>query len=126
MLVGKNLLNQGDFSYIEIDPLVMADPIRGMRKLRNIYFILFLSFVMISFLFHNRYVKKLHFPMDLASTLPFQQIYQILARKPHERTEFFGLLNMLRLWRLRRVSELFARYIHKSEIRTKAKETNEH
>ncbi|XP_027902867.1 potassium channel KAT3 [Vigna unguiculata] len=55
-----------------------------------------------------RYVKKLHFTMDLASTLPIEQIYQILTGKP-SRSELFGFLIMLRLWRLRRVSELFAR-----------------
>ncbi|KOM41918.1 hypothetical protein LR48_Vigan04g211600 [Vigna angularis] len=55
-----------------------------------------------------RYVKKLHFPMDLASTLPIEKIYQILTGKP-TRSEVFGFLIMLRLWRLRRVSELFAR-----------------
>ncbi|XP_073225458.1 potassium channel KAT3 isoform X5 [Cicer arietinum] len=56
-----------------------------------------------------RYVKHLHFPMDLASTLPFQQIYQVIAGTPHGRAGVFGFLNMLRLWRLRRVSELFSR-----------------
>ncbi|KAK2446119.1 potassium channel KAT3 [Trifolium repens] len=56
-----------------------------------------------------RYVKHLHFPMDLASTLPFQQIYRLLAGKSHDRGDVFGFLNMLRLWRLRRVSELFSR-----------------
>lgn len=72
-----------------------------------------------------RYVKKLHFTMDLASTLPIEQIYQILTGKP-TKSELFGFLIMLRLWRLRRVSELFARYIHKqSEFRTKEKATNE-
>jgi len=63
--------------------------------------------------------------MDLASTLPIEQIYQILTGKP-SRSELFGFLIMLRLWRLRRVSELFARYIHKqSEVRTKEKATND-
>lgn len=55
-----------------------------------------------------RYVKNLHFTMDLASTLPFQQIHQILSGRPHK-SQVFGFLNMLRLWRLRRVSELFTR-----------------
>ncbi|KAL2346822.1 hypothetical protein Fmac_000822 [Flemingia macrophylla] len=31
-----------------------------------------------------RYVKKLHFIMDLASTLPFEQIHQILTGKPNK------------------------------------------
>ncbi|KAL3023515.1 hypothetical protein AAZX31_04G071500 [Glycine max] len=55
-----------------------------------------------------RYVKKLHFTMDLASTVPFEQIHQILTGKP-TKSEVSGFLIMLRLWRLRRVSELFAR-----------------
>ncbi|KAK7410305.1 hypothetical protein VNO78_00993 [Psophocarpus tetragonolobus] len=55
-----------------------------------------------------RYVKKLHFTMDLVSTVPFEQIYQILTAKPTN-SQVFGFLIMLRLWRLRRVSELFAR-----------------
>ncbi|KAL1300938.1 hypothetical protein HN51_045560 [Arachis hypogaea] len=55
-----------------------------------------------------RYIKMLHFPMDLASTLPFDQIYQILTGKRHG-PEIFGFLNMLRLWRLRHVSEFFSR-----------------
>ncbi|KAJ7966084.1 Potassium channel like [Quillaja saponaria] len=55
-----------------------------------------------------RYVTKLYFPMDIASTLPFQQIYRILAGHKHH-GQIFGFLNMLRLWRLRRVSELFTR-----------------
>ncbi|KAL8115965.1 potassium channel KAT3 isoform X2 [Apium graveolens] len=55
-----------------------------------------------------RYVTHLWFPMDLASTLPFQTIYRIFAGEMH-RGEVFGFLNLLRLWRLRRVSELFSR-----------------
>ncbi|KAG5034278.1 hypothetical protein JHK87_009188 [Glycine soja] len=55
-----------------------------------------------------RYVKKLHFTMDVASTVPFEQIHQILTGKP-TKSEVSGFLIMLRLWRLRRVSELFAR-----------------
>ncbi|RYR44451.1 hypothetical protein Ahy_A08g040776 [Arachis hypogaea] len=66
-----------------------------------------------------RYIKMLHFPMDLASTLPFDQIYQILTGKRHG-PEIFGFLNMLRLWRLRHVSEVFSRYIHKNDSRSKA------
>lgn len=55
-----------------------------------------------------RYVTHLWFPMDLASTLPFQTIYRIFAGEMHH-GEVFGFLNLLRLWRLRRVSELFSR-----------------
>ncbi|XP_010249790.1 PREDICTED: potassium channel KAT3 [Nelumbo nucifera] len=56
----------------------------------------------------SRYVTKLWFPMDVASTLPYQVIYRILTGKMHH-GEVFGFLNLLRLWRLRRVSELFTR-----------------
>ncbi|XP_028779330.1 potassium channel KAT3 [Neltuma alba] len=55
-----------------------------------------------------RYMRKFHFPMDVAATLPFLQIYQIQKGRTYE-GEVFGFLNMLRLWRLRRVSQLFAR-----------------
>ncbi|KAE9452274.1 hypothetical protein C3L33_15827, partial [Rhododendron williamsianum] len=56
----------------------------------------------------TRYVTKLWFPMDIASTLPFQAIYLLFTGKMHK-GEAFGFLNLLRLWRLRRVSELFTR-----------------
>ncbi|KAM0046358.1 putative cyclic nucleotide-binding domain, potassium channel, voltage-dependent, EAG/ELK/ERG [Helianthus debilis subsp. tardiflorus] len=56
----------------------------------------------------TRYVTHMMFPMDVASTLPFQTIYRILTGKLH-RGDVFGFLNLLRLWRLRRVSELFSR-----------------
>ncbi|KAF4370025.1 hypothetical protein CsatB_007773 [Cannabis sativa] len=55
-----------------------------------------------------RYVTKLWFPMDVASTLPFQLIDRIFTGKVHT-GEAFGFLNLLRLWRLRRVSQLFTR-----------------
>ncbi|KAI3687395.1 hypothetical protein L1987_81090 [Smallanthus sonchifolius] len=55
-----------------------------------------------------RYVTHMMFPMDVASTLPFQTIYRIFTGKLH-RGQVFGFLNLLRLWRLRRVSELFSR-----------------
>ncbi|CAL5440487.1 unnamed protein product [Camellia sinensis] len=57
-----------------------------------------------------RYVTNLWFPMDIASTLPVQSIYRVFTGKLHH-GEVFGFLNLLRLWRLRRVSELFTRYI---------------
>ncbi|KAL6985372.1 hypothetical protein U1Q18_018748 [Sarracenia purpurea var. burkii] len=44
--------------------------------------------------------------MDIASTLPFQFLYRLFTGKMHE-GEVFGFLNLLRLWRLRRVT-LFA------------------
>ncbi|XP_076899611.1 potassium channel KAT3-like [Bidens hawaiensis] len=56
----------------------------------------------------TRYVTHMMFPMDVASTLPFQTIYRVLTGKLH-RGQVFGFLNLLRLWRLRRVSELFSR-----------------
>ncbi|XVF48480.1 hypothetical protein PTKIN_Ptkin03bG0193700 [Pterospermum kingtungense] len=55
-----------------------------------------------------RYVTRLWFFMDVASTLPFQFIYRILTGE-WSSGEVFGFLNLLRLWRLRRVSELFKR-----------------
>ncbi|XP_011019695.1 PREDICTED: potassium channel KAT3-like isoform X2 [Populus euphratica] len=55
-----------------------------------------------------RYITRLLFPMDVASTLPFHVIHRILTGKMHE-GEVYGFLNLLRLWRLRRVGELFKR-----------------
>ncbi|XP_061950579.1 potassium channel KAT3 isoform X2 [Populus nigra] len=55
-----------------------------------------------------RYITRLLFPMDVASTLPFQIIYRIITGEMHE-GEAFGFLNLLRLWRLRRVAELYKR-----------------
>ncbi|OWM86643.1 hypothetical protein CDL15_Pgr015678 [Punica granatum] len=55
-----------------------------------------------------RYLAKVWFPMDVASTLPFQTIYRIFTGK-RDKGDVFGFLNLLRLWRLRRVSELFSR-----------------
>jgi CRP-like cAMP-binding protein len=55
-----------------------------------------------------RYVTKIWFVMDVASTLPFQYIYRAFTGKLHT-SQAFGFLNLLRLWRLRRVSELFKR-----------------
>lgn len=55
-----------------------------------------------------RYISHLWFPMDVASTLPFQTLYRVFTgRTSHGQA--FGFLNMLRLWRLRRVSEFFSR-----------------
>lgn len=42
----------------------------------------------------------------MASTLPFQVVYRIFTGKMPD-GDIFGFLNLLRLWRLRRVSELF-------------------
>ncbi|KAJ6295523.1 hypothetical protein OIU78_023533 [Salix suchowensis] len=46
--------------------------------------------------------------MDVASTLPFQTIYSLITGEMHN-GEIFGFLNLLRLWRLRRVTELYKR-----------------
>ncbi|XP_018623493.1 potassium channel KAT3 isoform X2 [Nicotiana tomentosiformis] len=55
-----------------------------------------------------RYVTHLGFPMDVASTIPFQTIYRIFNGKK-QGDDVFGFLNLLRLWRLRRVSKFFSR-----------------
>ncbi|KAJ8529160.1 hypothetical protein K7X08_035995 [Anisodus acutangulus] len=55
-----------------------------------------------------RYITHLRFPMDVASTLPFQTIYRVITGKM-SRGQVFGFLNLLRLWRLRRVSKFFSR-----------------
>ncbi|GJW47034.1 potassium channel KAT3 [Tanacetum coccineum] len=56
----------------------------------------------------TRYVTHMMFPMDVVSTMPFQSIYRLFTGKLH-RGQVFGFLNLLRLWRLRRVSDLFSR-----------------
>ncbi|XP_044464837.1 potassium channel KAT3 isoform X2 [Mangifera indica] len=56
----------------------------------------------------TRYVTKLWFTMDVASTLPIQTIYRVFTGESHE-GQVFAFLNLLRLWRLRRVSALFKR-----------------
>lgn len=55
-----------------------------------------------------RYVTTIYFPLDVASTMPFQVVYRIFTGKMRD-GDIFGFLNLLRLWRLRRVSELFTR-----------------
>ncbi|KAM2067125.1 hypothetical protein ACFX1T_043494 [Malus domestica] len=55
-----------------------------------------------------RYVTRIYFPFDVASTLPFHVIYRILTGNMHHQ-QVFRFINMLRLWRLRRVSEFFKR-----------------
>lgn len=55
-----------------------------------------------------RYVTAIYFPLDVASTMPFQVVYRIFTGKMRD-GDIFGFLNLLRLWRLRRVSELFTR-----------------
>lgn len=47
--------------------------------------------------------------MDVASTLPIQTIYRVFTGESHE-GQVFAFLNLLRLWRLRRVSALFKRF----------------
>ncbi|MCD7453518.1 hypothetical protein HAX54_021218 [Datura stramonium] len=49
-----------------------------------------------------RYVTHVGFPLDVASTIPFQTIYQFFDGKKQQ-GHIFGFLNLLRLWRLRRV-----------------------
>jgi len=48
------------------------------------------------------------FVLDVASTIPSEFARKILP--PNLRS--YGFFNMLRLWRLRRVSSLFARYVN--------------
>ncbi|KAH1131708.1 hypothetical protein J1N35_003086 [Gossypium stocksii] len=55
-----------------------------------------------------RYVTKFWLFMDVASTIPFTLINKILIGEWHT-GQVFGLLNLLRLWRLHRVGELFKR-----------------
>ncbi|CAL8996714.1 unnamed protein product [Prunus brigantina] len=55
-----------------------------------------------------RYVISIYFAMDVVSTLPIQLIYRMFTGNSHY-AQVFGFLNLLRLWRLRRVSELFER-----------------
>ncbi|RZC75347.1 hypothetical protein C5167_050830 [Papaver somniferum] len=55
-----------------------------------------------------RYIVRLGFIMDVASTLPFQQLYGLFRGRTN-RSAVFGFLNLLRLWRLRRASKLFSR-----------------
>ncbi|KAE8687645.1 Potassium channel AKT1 [Hibiscus syriacus] len=55
-----------------------------------------------------RYVTRFWFFMDVASTLPFELISKIFTGEWHTHKAFL-LLNLLRLWRLRRVKELFKR-----------------
>ncbi|KAJ1411036.1 RmlC-like jelly roll fold [Sesbania bispinosa] len=104
------------FREMSIGPLLIADLVVDVFFAVDIVLTFFVAYLDKStyFLVDNhkkiaiRYVKKLHFAMDVASTMPFQQIYQIITGKPH-RNEFFAFLNLLRLWRLRRVSQLFSR-----------------
>ncbi|XP_024005656.1 potassium channel KAT3 isoform X2 [Eutrema salsugineum] len=56
----------------------------------------------------KRYLKNVTFVMDVASTLPIQFIYKLITGNVG-RGQVFGFLNLLRLWRLRRVAELFKR-----------------
>ncbi|CAN7119838.1 unnamed protein product [Brassica rapa subsp. narinosa] len=56
----------------------------------------------------RRYLKSVAFVMDVLSTLPIQFIYKAITGNIG-RGQAFGFLNLLRLWRLRRVAELFKR-----------------
>ncbi|GJM93319.1 hypothetical protein PR202_ga09866 [Eleusine coracana subsp. coracana] len=52
----------------------------------------------------SRCLTRPWFVMDVASTIPFHIIFRLVSGK----STGFGFLNLLRLWRLRRVSNLFA------------------
>ncbi|KAF0891541.1 hypothetical protein E2562_010537 [Oryza meyeriana var. granulata] len=54
----------------------------------------------------TRYLKRPCFVLDVASTIPLQIIYRLVTGKIQG---LFGFLNLLRLWRLRHISKLFAR-----------------
>ncbi|KAF0918089.1 hypothetical protein E2562_022679 [Oryza meyeriana var. granulata] len=54
----------------------------------------------------TRYLTRPCLALDVASTIPLQMIYRLVSGK---RQGLYGFLNLLRLWRLRRVSKLFAR-----------------
>ncbi|XP_042412520.1 potassium channel KAT4-like [Zingiber officinale] len=56
----------------------------------------------------KRYLRSPGLVMDVASTVPFQIIYRILTGKRNGGS-VFGVVSLLRLWRLRRASKLFAR-----------------
>ncbi|KAK6927423.1 LOW QUALITY PROTEIN: Ion transport domain [Dillenia turbinata] len=69
-----------------------------------------------------RYVTKLWFFMDVASTIPFQMIYHYATRHMHK-GEAFGLFNLLRFWRLRHLSKLFKRcnaFLYSAKNQTEA------
>jgi potassium channel len=51
------------------------------------------------------------FAFDVCSTFPFQSISLLFDE--HEHGLGLKFLNVLRLWRLRRVSSLFARYVRR-------------
>jgi potassium channel len=55
----------------------------------------------------HRYLST-WFIFDVCSTAPFQPISLLFTRKGNGLA--FKILNMLRLWRLHRVSSLFARF----------------
>lgn len=80
----------------------------AFNYLRNIHPIIFISIWRFTLINVIRYLTRLWLPMDIASTLPFQLIYRILTGNVNS-GEVFGFLNLLRLWRLRRVAELFKR-----------------
>lgn len=58
---------------------------------------------------YDRYLSS-WFVLDVASTVPFEAIAFVFTGK-YGKGFVYSMLNMLRLWRLRRVSALFARYI---------------
>lgn len=58
---------------------------------------------------YDRYLSS-WFVLDVASTVPFEAIAFIFTGR-YGKGFVYSMLNMLRLWRLRRVSAFFARYI---------------
>uniref|UniRef100_A0A0D9V4Z9 Potassium channel n=1 Tax=Leersia perrieri TaxID=77586 RepID=A0A0D9V4Z9_9ORYZ len=54
----------------------------------------------------TRHLKRPYLVLDVLSTLPLQIIYRLVSGR---HAGMYGLLNILRLWRLHRVSKLFAR-----------------
>jgi hypothetical protein len=59
-----------------------------------------------------RHLSRPSFAMDVASTVPFHVIYRLVSG----RSTGFRYLNLLRLWRLQRVSKLFARYVRHASL----------
>ena len=69
----------------------------------------FPDFRSLHILYNDRYLSS-WFVLDVASTVPFEAIAFVFTGR-YGKGFVYSMLNMLRLWRLRRVSALFARYI---------------
>lgn len=61
----------------------------------------------------GRYLRS-WFVLDVASTVPFAAIMVIFTHK-YETGFVTSFVNLLRLWRLRRVSDVFARYFKETK-----------